>query len=282
MNRKNWFILILLFLFLSIPPNSSLAGTKVKAAMLVNLTTGKTLYELNADKKLAPASLTKIMTMFLTLDAIRMGKLKLKDKVLINAEAAKTGGSAMHLTQGDRVSVTRLLTGTAVASGNDAATALAGKVGGSIPGFVQKMNRKAASLGMTRTIFKNPTGLPAAGHKTTARDLSLLCKAYLKTRPEGRRFHAITNFMHKGQVVRNTNSLLGRIQGVNGLKTGWTVASGYNLIITAKRGKTELLAIILGAPDKAERDSMAVRLLDAGYRYPNSPAAVKNFINAQK
>lgn len=255
---------------------------RVKAAILVNLSTGRTLYELNADKRLAPASLTKVMTMFLTLDAIRAGRLKLNDKALVSAEAAKAGGSAMHIFKGERVPVTRLLTGAAVASGNDAATALAEKVGGSVPAFVSKMNSKAASLGMTRTRFKNPTGLPAAGHKTTARDLALLCKAYLKSRPEGRRFHAITNFMHKGLVVRNTNSLLGRVKGVNGLKTGWTAASGYNLIVTGKRGSTELMAVILGAPNKEERAAAAIRLLEAGWKHPNSPALVKKFVDAGK
>ena len=143
------------------------------------------------------------------------------------------------------------------------------------------MNRKAAALGMTRTQFKNPTGLPAAGQKTTARDLTLLCKAYLKNRPEARRFHSMTNFMHQGRVIHNTNPLLGRIPGVNGLKTGWTVASGYNLIVTATRDKINLLAIILGAPNKQERDSMAIRLIEAGYKYPNSPSKVKKFIETK-
>lgn len=271
-----------LFLLLFLHLASAQAATPVKAAMLLNLSNGKILYEMNADRKVAPASLTKIMTMFLTLDAIRSGRIKLKDKVRISPEAAKIGGSIMHLNPGDTAPVVRLLAGTAVASGNDAATALAGHVGGSIQNFVQQMNRKAAALGMKRTQFKNPTGLPAAGQKTTARDLSLLCKAYLKNRPEGRRFHAMTNFMHKGRVIHNTNSLLGRIPGVTGLKTGWTVASGYNLIVTATKGKANLLAIILGAPNKQSRDAMAIRLIEAGYSYPNSPAQVKKFMNMKK
>ncbi len=272
-------LLILLFLM---PFSAARASTPIKAAMLVNLTSGKTLYEMNADRRVAPASLTKIMTMFLTLDAIRAGRLKLNDKVRISPEAAKTGGSVMHLNPGDRAPVVRLLAGTAVASGNDAAMALAGRVGGTINNFVKQMNHKAAFLGMKRTQFKNPTGLPAAGQKTTARDLALLCRAYLKNHPEGRRFHSMTNFMHQGRVLRNTNSLLGRIPGVNGLKTGWTIASGYNLIVTAKKGKVSLLAIILGAPNKLERDAMAIRLIEAGYSYPNSPAQVKKFMSARK
>ena len=125
-------------------------------------------------------------------------------------------------------------------------------------------------------------GLPSAGQKTTARDLALLCRAYLKNHPEGRRFHSMTNFMHQGRVIRNTNSLLGRIAGVTGLKTGWTVASGYNLIVTATKGKANFLAIILGAPNKQDRDAMAIRLIDAAYKYPNSPSQVKKFMDTMK
>lgn len=261
---------------------SAYAATPVKAAMLVNLETGRTLYALNIDRQIAPASLTKIMTMFLAQDAIRAGKLSLKSKVAISAQAANVGGSAMRLTPGDKVPVVRLLAGTAVASGNDAAMALAAKVGGTIPNFVQLMNRKAQSLGMKRTQFKNPTGLPAAGQKTTARDLSRLCMTYLKTRPEGARFHAMKNFMHKGMVLRNTNPLLGRMAGVNGLKTGWTVASGYNLIVTARKGGARLLAIVLGAPNKQSRDAMATRLIEAGYKFPNSSKNVTMFVDGKK
>lgn len=274
--------LIILLIFLSMPLSLAEASTPVKAALLLNLDNGKILYEMNADRKIAPASLTKLMTMFLTFDAIRAGKLSLKDKAIISPAAAKIGGSVMQLSPGAKAPVVRLLAGTAVASGNDAAMALAEKVGGNTAKFVQMMNRKAASLGMKRTQFKNPTGLPAAGQKTTARDLALLCQAYLKNRPEGRRFHAMTNFLHQGRVIHNTNSLLVRVRGVNGLKTGWTVASGYNLILTAKRGKINLLAIVLGAPNKIERDGMAIRLLEAGFLHPSSPRAAKKFIDAKK
>lgn len=268
-------------IFLVATYSSSAAFTRAKAAILVNLATGKTLFELNADKKLPPASLTKIMTMFLTLDAVAAGRLNLNDKVAISAETARTPGSAMRLSPGDKVPVVRLIAGTAVASGNDAATALACKTGGSIKNFVRKMNQKAAALGMSRTLFKNPTGLPAADHKTTARDLAALCRAYLKAHPEGKRFHGMTNFAHKGMAVHNTNALLGR-QGIYGLKTGWTIASGYNLILTARKGKTNLLAVVLGAPNKEERNALALRLIEAGYRFPNSPGQAKKFITSKK
>lgn len=257
------------------------AHALVKSAILVNLNTGRILYERNPNKPVAPASLTKIMTMCLAMDAIKAKKLSYNSKVRISRQAAGTGGSAMHLRAGESVPVVRLLAGAAVASGNDAATALAEKTGGNIKNFVRMMNRKAAKLGMRKTLFKNPTGLPAAGQKTTARDLVALCRAYLREHPDAARFHKMIWFMHKGAATRNTNPLLGRIKGVNGLKTGWTVASGYNLIVTAQKGKTKILAIVLGASSKQARDSLAIRLVEAGYKYPASPSKARAYVDGR-
>lgn len=267
-------IIVFCCLLLLAPALSHAAGL-CKAVLLVNMTTGKVLYERNADTPLPPASLTKIMTMFLTLDAVKAKKISLNSKITITKQAANTGGSAMRLTAGEPVPVVRLLAGMAVSSGNDAATALATSLGGTQQQFVEQMNRKAKLLGMSHTTFKNPTGLPAAGHKSTARDLMKLCLAYLRAHPQAKRFHTMTFFMHKGQVARNTNPLLGRLNGVDGLKTGWTVASGYNLIVTATRNKIKLLAIILGASSKESRDITATKLLEAGFAFPNNPAKAR-------
>lgn len=262
-------------------PTAASARPNVKAAMLLNLSSGKTLYEFNADKQIPPASLAKIMTMFLTFDAIKTGGIGLNQKIAIGKTAANAGGSAMRLYPGEKTPVARLLAGVAVASGNDAATALAVKIGGNVENFVRRMNSKARALGMRRTLFKNPTGLPAAGQKTTARDLALLCGAYLKAYPQARRFHSMKYYMHKGGVWRNTNPLLGAVKGVDGLKTGWTVASGYNLLVTAQRGKTRILAIILGGINKGARDAMARKLVEAGFKYPNNPRQAAKMINGR-
>lgn len=251
------------------------AGLKLKAALLCNLTTGKVLFERNADTPLQPASLTKLMTMFVALDAVKAKRVSLNQKIRIPEIAARTGGSAMRLSAGEEVPLVRLLAGMAVASGNDAATAVALHLGGTFAGFAKQMNAKARQLGMKNSQFKNPTGLPAVGHKTSARDLMLLCRAYFRAHPQAARFHSMGFFMHKGAVAKNTNSLLGRIAGVDGLKTGWTVAAGYNLIVTAKRGKTRLLVIVLGCPNKEARDSAAIRLLDAGFKFPDSPVQAR-------
>lgn len=277
--RKLAAILILLLLF---PCGAWGALPGIKAAMLVNLGTGKILYQRNPDLPVAPASLTKLMTMYLTLDAVRKKRISLNQKILITPQAANAGGSAMRLAAGEKVPVVRLLAGMAVSSGNDAATALAAHLGGTTAKFVSQMNAKATQLGMKNTRFKNPTGLPAAGQKTSARDLMLLCKSYLKTHPEARRFHSMKFFMHKGAVARNTNPLLGVVKGVDGLKTGWTVASGYNLIITASSGKTRLLAIILGAQSKSARDEAAKKLIEAGFKNPANPGVVTKAIDMGK
>lgn len=251
------------------------ARQAVKAAILYNLTNDRILYQYNPNLQLAPASLTKIMTMFLVMDSIKARKLSYGQKVAVSRTAASVGGSSMNLKAGERVPVVRLLAGAAVASGNDAAQTLAEAVGKGSAAFVKKMNAKAAALGMKKTRFKNATGLPAAGQKTTVYDLLLLCKAYVKTHPEALRFHKTLYLLHKGAAVRNTNPLLGVMEGVDGLKTGWTVDAGYNLIATAKRGKIRLIAIVMGGKTKADRAIAARKLLDAGFRYPSDPAKVK-------
>lgn len=264
-----------LCLVLLLPAVAGAAALPVRSAILVNLGTGRVLYEKNADAAIPPASLTKIMTMYLALDAVKARRLRLDTRVPVRPAAAGVGGSSMHLNAGDTVPLVRLLAGMAVVSGNDAAMAVATRVGGDTRAFVRQMNGRARRLGLTRTTFKNPTGLPAAGQKTSARDMMRLCQAYLKAHPEAMRFHGMRYFLHRGMPMRNTNTLLGTMNGVTGLKTGWTVASGYNLVVTAKRGKTQLLAVVLGAGSREQRDSAARQLLEAGFQGPGDPKNVQ-------
>lgn len=247
----------------------------VLAALLLNMSTGQILYEKNADVSIPPASLTKVMTMYLALDAVKSGNISLEQKARISRTAARTGGSSMHLKTGEKIPLVRLLTGMAVASGNDAAIATAQWVNRNLNKFVAQMNVKARKLGLSNTVFKNPTGLPAQGQKTTARDMMTLCRAYLRNHPQAMRFHNTRFFLHRGRVLHNTNSLLGTVPGVNGLKTGFTNASGYNLVLTAQRNDTRLMAIILGGKTRDERDDLAHELLEAGFRHPSSPAKVR-------
>lgn len=276
-----WWLLSMLCLVL-LPTVAAASGLPARSAILVNLGTGRILYEKNADTPIPPASLTKIITMYLALDAVKEHRLRLDTKICIPSAAAGVGGSSMHLNAGDTVPLVRLLAGMAVVSGNDAAMAVATRVAGNPRAFVRQMNGRARHLGLTRTMFKNPTGLPAAGQKTSARDMMRLCQAYLKAHPGAMRFHGMRYFLHRGIPMRNTNSLLGTMAGVNGLKTGWTVASGYNLVVTATRGKTKLLAVVLGASSREHRDTAARRLLEAGFLQPHDPQKVQSNLNESR
>ena len=270
------------FILLCALPCRSLAAMPVRAAILINMDTGAVLYAKNADMAIPPASLTKVMSMFLAMDQIRAGKIKVEEKIRITPEIASVGGSSMYLRTGERVPLSQLLTGMAVVSGNDAATAVSRRVGGNERQFVRAMNEKAKAVGMQRTTFKNPTGLPAAGQKTTARDMSTMVRAYLRAHPSALRYHNVPLFTYRGRMTRNTNALLGQVPGVNGLKTGWTVASGYNLIVTAQRGKTRMLAVVMGGTSRVGRDNAARRLIEVGFRYPTSPQKVQQIFAGKR
>ena len=256
-------------------PQEVLAARGARAAILINMDTGKVLFEKNADMSIPPASLTKVMSMFLTMDAVSAKRLTLDEKIRITPAASTVGGSSMHLRNGERVAVRQLLTGAAVASGNDAITALALRVGGNERQFVRAMNQKANSIGLKRTEFKNPTGLPAAGQRSTPRDMATLTRAYLRAHPGAQSFHSTRVFMHRKRQMANTNALLGSVRGVNGLKTGWTVASGYNLIVTAQRGGTRLIAVVMGGTSRNARDAMAERLIEAGFDGKGDPKKIR-------
>ena len=271
-------LFLAVFLFLVLGSQAAWAGIPVRAAIMMNMTTGRILYQKNADKAIPPASLTKLMTSFLVHDAIAAGRLSMGTKVRIPREAARVGGSSMHLRTGERVTVAKLLQGTLISSGNDAATALALKVSGRQKNFVDAMNTKAARLGMKHTRFKNPTGLPAAGQVTTARDMMRLSLAYLARYPRAAKISGLKTYYHRGRAHNTTNPFLGT-RGVNGLKTGFTLSSGYNIILTTQRGPNRLLIVLLGASSKYRRSVAASALLNAGLRYPNSASHVRKLID---
>lgn len=255
------------------PPIPEHGFLETSSAILYDLDHDAILFEQNADQRIAPASLTKVLSMFLALDSVDQGKLSLDNTVTVSRAAAGTGGSRMGLRENDVVSLEQLLMGMAVSSGNDASMAVAECVGGSTPAFVAMMNAKAQALGMRDSQFRNPHGLPAKGQYTTARDMLTLARAYLQAHPQALRFHNTHTISHKGRVTWNKNPLLGQYPGADGLKTGWVNASGYNLIFTASQGPRRLLAVILGAPDSRTRGVEAFRLLDAGFQVCGNNAA---------
>ncbi|MGD9608811.1 MAG: D-alanyl-D-alanine carboxypeptidase family protein [Desulfovibrionaceae bacterium] len=236
----------------------------VKAAMVTEYGTGRVLYSQDPDKRIPPASVTKIMTMYLVFDALASGRAHLGDRVKISRRADATGGSTMNLKAGETVSLDELMQGMAVASGNDACIAIAEHFGG-IPQFVSMMNHKAQELGMTGTHFVNPNGLPAPGQLTTARDLTKLATSYLRHYPQALRYHSTTAINHRGAVHGNSNHLLGAVDGVDGIKTGYVDASGYNIVATAKRGDTRIIAVVLGGRTKGIRNHETTRILNAAF-----------------
>lgn len=277
-NRAILLATAVLLLAALLPQQKVLAGVPVRSALLLNMSTGTILYQKAADLRIPPASLTKVMTSLLVHDAIANGRLSPGTKVRVSGEAPMAGGSTMHLRTGEHITVNNLIEGMLIASGNDAATALAIKVSGSQQRFVDAMNTKAQSLGMSSTTFRNPTGLPASGQLTTARDLMRLCLHYLSNYPEALRIHSQSSFEHGRRTLCTTNPFLGE-KGVDGLKTGFTVNSGYNIIVTAKRDGTRLLVIVLGGRTKGRREIAARELLDAGFKTPNSAQEVRTHID---
>jgi len=237
----------------------------VHSAILMDMTTGRILYTHNADAPLPPASITKVLSLYLADEAIREGRVRPTDPVKISRKAGRTGGSKMFIQAGSEIPLEELLKGMAVVSANDASVAVAEHIGGNVEGFVEQMNRKARELGMERSVFKNPNGLPARGQFTTARDMMILASDYLRRFPESLNLHSQQYFTYQDITQRNRNSLLQHYPNADGLKTGWVVAAGYHIVATAKRGNTRLIAIVMGAKTSAIRAREAEKLLDEGF-----------------
>ena len=239
----------------------------VKSAILYDVNTGEVLYEQNPDFQIPPASLTKILTLYIIFDAIRQGRLRPWDVVEVSERASTQGGSNMHLRHGESVKVTDMIKGIAIASANDACMAMADYLeNGNVDAFVALMNATAKRLGMTNSVFFNPNGLPAEGQLTTARDMLKLATAYLDQFPKALTIHSMQYFTHNNRQRHNANSLLGHYAGADGLKTGFVCASGYNIIATAKRGDTRLIAVVLGSRNPIVRERETVKLLNKGFR----------------
>lgn len=238
-----------------------------KASLLMDMKNGRVLYAQEADLPIPPASLTKVLTLYLLNEYIQAGKMRVDETIPVTQEASHQGGSTMRLRTGEQVPLEELIKGIAIASANDGCMAVAQYLGHGDPApFIAAMNAKAKELGMTNSVFFNPNGLPAEGQVTTARDMALLAKQYLERFPETLSIHSSTEFTYKNRVRHNSNSLLGKVEGVDGLKTGFVCASGFNIVVTAKRGDTRLVAVVLGAKNRRVREREATRLVEEGFR----------------
>ncbi|MGL4336263.1 MAG: D-alanyl-D-alanine carboxypeptidase family protein [Turicibacter sp.] len=240
-----------------------------KAAILIEAETGEILYEKNSHEQLAPASMTKMMSMYLVLEAINNGALEWDEIIRVSEHAASLGGSQVYLKPGEKMSVRDLFKSVAIASANDSITALGERVAGSEEAFVNLMNERAKEFGMTNTVFKNPTGLTAEGHITTPYDMAIIARKLLEypeiTEYTGKYEDYIRQDTESPFWLVTTNKLIKYVDGVDGLKTGFTEEAGYCLTATAKRDEMRIIAVIMGASKSDVRNAEMTRLIEYAY-----------------
>lgn len=240
---------------------------KAKSFILMDYDSDQILAEKEADERMEPASLTKMMTAYVVAKEISRGALKLTDRVRISKKARRMTGSRMFLEQGTHVMVQDLLKGLIVNSGNDAAIALVEKIAGNEIAFVSIMNNQADALGMHDTHFNNSTGMPDPKHYSTARDLAALGQALIRDYPKHYAWYSLKQFNYNRTKQRNRNKLLWSDSSVDGIKTGYTEAAGYCLVASAKRNGMRLISVVLGAKNKKARAKESTRLLSYGFRF---------------
>ena len=255
----------------------------VKSAILIERDTGKVLYEKNSNESLPPASMTKIMTMLLIMEALDEGKLSYDEKVRASEYAASMGGSQIFLEAGEEMTVEELLKGIAIGSGNDASVAMAERIAGSEEAFIDMMNKKAEELGLKDTKFQNTTGLPVEEHYSSAYDMAIMSKELLK-------YEDITKYTGKYEAylredtdnkfwLVNTNKLVRFYPGVDGLKTGFTREAMYCLTATAEKDGMRVIAVVFGAPTPKDRNAQVTKMLDYAFsQYKTHPMFERNHV----
>jgi D-alanyl-D-alanine carboxypeptidase (penicillin-binding protein 5/6) len=268
--RKFAFYLCLLVVPFLYSPSELLAAPrstiKAKSAIVMNADSGKILYIKNPDKPMPPASLTKILTLYLVQEAIKAGKIKPADMIKISVEAQLTGGSTMYLVDDNEAILEDLIKGIVVVSANDASVAVAEHLGGTSEKFVAIMNAKARELGMKRSRFLNPHGLPAPGQVSTARDILKLSRAYIRDFPEALHIHSMQEYKYRDITQQNSNTLIKQQSDVDGLKTGFVRTAGFHLVATAKRENIRLIAVVMGEKNMKIREKETIQLLEEGFR----------------
>lgn len=262
-----------------IAPLLFLAGMATSAApvaaapvseIVLDADTGRTLYAARAERRRPPASLTKMMTLLLAFEAIDAGKLRLDGKITMTRRAARQAPSRLGLAAGRTIGVRAAMRTIAVISANDVAVALAERLAGSEPAFVRRMNRRARQLGMTNTRFDNASGLGPSGGMTNARDMATLARAIIRRHPERYRMFSARSIRWNGRVRPNHNRLLGRVRGVDGVKTGYTVPAGFNLAASSLRSGRRVIVVVLGARTAEARDLLVSNLLESGFSSPRA------------
>jgi D-alanyl-D-alanine carboxypeptidase len=237
-------------------------GAARYADIVIEARTGRVLHATNADLPRHPASLTKMMTLYLTFQALEAGRVTLEDRLPISAAAARQSPTKLCLRPGSTISVRDAILGLVTISANDAAVVLAEGLGGSVPRFAQLMTQQAHALGMKRTNFDNPNGLPDPKQVTTAHDMALLAQALIYHYPRYYPFFAHESYVYAGIERHNHNHLMERYEGMDGIKTGYVRASGFNLVASAHRGDTRLIGVVFGGHSAPSRDNQMAELLD--------------------
>lgn len=260
------FAFALSFLALAILGAPSAGARPAQSSIVVDAATGEVLSASNADTSTYPASLTKMMTLYLLFEAMQDGRVKLTDTITFSKYAAGMAATNLNVDSGDRVSVETAIMALVVRSANDAATAIAEHLGGTEAGFARLMTNKARMLGMTRTTFRNANGLPDPKQRTTARDMATLSVALIRDFPQYYGYFKRTSFNYRGVTYRGHNKLLKSFKGYDGIKTGYIRASGFNLASSAERDGRRLVVVVLGGTSPSMRDRKVADLLTSGFK----------------
>lgn len=251
------------------------------AAIVMDASTGEVLFSRFADERRYPASITKVMTLYLAFEALEGGDVKLTDQLTVSPRAAAQPPSKLGLPAGQSISFDDAMRATAVRSANDMAVLLAETISGSESRFIDKMNAKARELGMHHTRFTTPHGLPDTRQATTATDLGILSRAVMRDYPQYYRYLGLHDWHFNGRDYRNTNGLLATLNGYDGIKTGFTNSSGYNLSASAVRNNKRLITIVLGGRSTASRNAHVAELMDTGFDLSSRRTRGENIQNAQ-
>ncbi len=258
----------LLFAALLYAPQPALAKY---ASIVIDAETGAVLHEVNADTRNYPASLTKIMTLYMVFEALRDKRLALGDKLQVSVRATRQPPSKLGLGPADTIAVEDAILALVTKSANDVAVVIAEALGVTEKRFTRLMTNKALALGMSRTSFRNASGLPDKGQLSSARDMAILAQAMLRDFPGLYRYFSTPRFTYRGATYRNHNKLLGKYEGMDGIKTGYIHASGYNLVASVERGDRRLIAVVFGGDSASSRDRHMAKLLDRGFAQIAAP-----------
>lgn len=266
---KKMFLFLFLFSIIFVNPKAVTLSPNAKSSILIEASTGEVIYSNNENEKRAPASMTKMMSLILIMEEIEKGNLKWDEKITISENASNMGGSQIYLEKGEVMSVYDLVKGISMASANDAVVALAERISGTEEDFVKRMNRKAKSMGLLNTYFKNATGLDEKGHYSSAKDMSLIARELVKHKKILEFSSTYEDYLRQNTNKKfwlvNTNKLIKTYEGMDGLKTGFTKEALYCLTATAKRNNMRLIGVLMGEKDSKTRNNEMSALLDYGF-----------------